>query len=298
MSVLLCDNISKVYPNNTIIQNFNYNFLDKKVYGILGRSDSGKDILLDLLSAKEKASDGQIWIDGELLWENRKMIKRVCYIKKDTKFDDLITVKGLFRKMKHTYPKWDNYYAYSLCRHFGIKLSSFVKTLLQIKKNLLLGICSIASRANITIYDDPVSDVDVKDRYDFYNFLYEHQLRYPRTVIIVTDYIDEISYLFNKVLFIDKGKLINYFTKEELKNNFRYLTGKTEVLKSLISGIKIIGAEERNGILTVCVRKKLTKDETRKFQKYLITISEVPIQKIFIYLLNLRDIRVKKYDIL
>lgn len=298
MSVLLCDNISKVYPNNTSIQNFNYNFLDKKVYGILGRTDSGKDILLDLLSGKEKSTEGQIWIDGEPLWENNKMLKRVCLIKKDTKFNDIMTVKGLFIKMKHTYPKWDNYYAYSLCKHFNIKLSSFIKALPISKRNLLLGICSISSRANVTIYDDPVSEVDIKDRFDFYNFLYEHQLRYPRTVIIVTDYIDEITYLFNKVLFIDKGKLINFFTNDEIKNNFRYLTGKTEVLKSLISGIKIIGAEERNGILTVCIRKKLTKDDIRKFQKYLITISEVPIQKIFIYLLNLRDIRIKKYDIM
>ena len=84
------------------------------------------------------------------------------------------------------------------------------------------------------------------------------------------------------------------FTRDEIKNNFRYLTGKTEVLKSLLSGIKVIGVEERAGTLTVCIRKKLNKDEIRKFQKYLIQISEVPIQKIFIYLINLRGIKERK----
>ena len=91
------------------------------------------------------------------------------------------------------------------------------------------------------------------------------------------------------MLFLDKGKLFDAFTIDEIKDSFCYLSGKTEVLKSLISGIKVIGYEEREKVLTVCIRKKLKKDDIRKFQKYLIKISEVPIQKIFIYLIQLRE---------
>lgn len=298
MSVLLCDNISKVNSNSNSIQNFSFNFLDKKIYGILGKSDSGKEVLLDLITSKIKPDEGTIWVDGENLYKNKEMLERVCYINKKTTFPDVYNIAMICKKMDNIYPKWDNYYAYTLCRYFEIQMTDLYANLPKAKKRLFLGICALASRANITLYDDPVSDIDMKERHDFYTFLYEHYLRYPRTIIITTDYIDEIDYMFDKVLFLDKGRLIDFFTTKELKNNFRYLTGKTEVLRSLISGIKIIGAEERGGILTVCVRKKLTKDETRKFQKYLITISDVPIQKIFIYLINLREIRNKKYDAL
>ena len=296
MSVLLCDNISKINHKNNSIENFSFNFLDKKIYGILGKSDSGKEVLLDLLTAKIKPDEGIIWVDGKDLYKNKTMLDRVCYINKKQSFPDTFTIAMICKKMDNTYPKWDNYYAYTLCRHFEIQMSDLFINLTKAKKRLFLGICALASRANITLYDDPVSDIDMKDRNDFYTFLYEHFLRYPRTIIITTDYIDEIDYMFDKVLFLDKGRLIDYFTTNELKNNFRYLTGKTEVLRSLISGIKIIGAEERGGILTVCIRKKLNKDETRKFQKYLISITDVPIQKIFVYLINLREIRNKKYD--
>ncbi len=298
MSVLLCENITKIYPNNTSIKNFNFNFLDKKIYGILGRSDSGKDILLDLITTNTKPDEGTIWVDGENLYNNKKMASRVCYISKRTTFSDSYTIEMICNSMNKKYPKWDNYYAYTLLRHFQIKMSDLYSNLSRGKQMMVLGICTLSSRANITLYDDPVSEADIKDRYDFYKFLYEHYTRYPRTIIISTDFIDEISYLFNKVLFLDKGKLIDYFTKTELSNNFRYLSGKTEVLKSLINGVKVIGVEEREGILTVCIRKKLTKDEKRKFQKYLIEISEVPIQKIFIYLINLRELRNKKYELI
>lgn len=300
MSVLLCDNISKNYAseNKMPISNFSFNFLDKKIYGILGKSDSGKETLLDMIAGNINPTSGVIWVDGEKLSKNSKVSNRVCYIKKDTTYPKFLKINAIFKYMETLYPKWDNFYANNLCRHFDIDPNHIYGSLEENKKHILIGICSLASMANITVYDDPVSEVDIKDRYDFFNFLYDHHQRYPRTVIIVTDHIDEINYLFDKVLFLDKGKLIDFFTSNELINNFRYLTGKTEVLKSLIKGIKIIGQEERNGMLTVCVCKKLSKDEKRKFQKYLINISDVPIQKIFIYLINLREHRTKKNNII
>ena len=136
-----------------------------------------------------------------------------------------------------------------------------------------------------------------KNSYDFFEFLYKNHERYPRTYIISTSYIDEIDYLVNKVLFMDRGRLFAQFTIDEIKDNFRYLSGKTEVLKSLINGVKIVGVEERGKTLTVCIRQKLSKDDIRKYQKYLIKISEVPIRNVFIYLINLRLIKEKTHGI-
>lgn len=293
MSVLVCDCVTKNNKPNNSIFNFNFNFLEKKVYSIVGKADSGKDLLLDILTAKIKPDSGNVYLDGELLYNNKKMLRRICYLNKDTKFSKQATIKSVFEFMDLKFPKWDNKYAYDLIEYFNIKSQDLFYSLPKSKQHLVLGICSLASRANITVYNDPVSDADIKDRYDFYNFLYEHHQRYPRTIIITTDFADEIDYLFDKVLFLEKGSLIDFFTRTEIKNSFRYLTGKVEVLKSLLSGIKVIGVEQRGGTLTVCIRKKLNKDEIRKFQKYLIQISEVPVQKIFIYLINLRSKKLK-----
>lgn len=296
MSVLVCDNITKIEQNHNSIKNFSYNFLDNKIYALVGKSDSGKDTLLDLMTAKTFPTEGNVYLDGEILKNTDNLTSKFCFISKNTSFSGLATVKAIFKKMSKHFPKWDNYYAHELLEHFRIKPTDTYLSLLENQKKILSGIISLASLANITFLDDTVNGVDIKDRYDFFNFLYKHHERYPRTIIIVSDYIDEIDYLFDKILFIDKGKLIEHFTNDEIKNNFRYLTGKSEVLKSLISGIKVIGVEKRSNTLTVCVRKKLTKDEIRKFQKYMIKISEVPVQKVFIYLVNLRELKEKKFE--
>ena len=196
--------------------------------------------------------------------------------------------------MATIFTKWDNGYAVKLLEKFEIPHNAYFGKLQKNKQSLILGIIGLCCKANITIFDNPVAYSDPLERFLFFEELYAHKTKYPRTIILTTEFIDEIHFLIDNILLLDKGVLIDVFSIEDLKENFCYLIGKTEVLSSLITNIKIIGYEEHDNTLTVCLRQKLTKDDIRKYQKYLIKISEVPIQKIFIYLLN---IRAKKEEI-
>ncbi len=293
MSVLVCEGISKVKGKREFVKNFSYNFLDNQVYALIGKNDWSQDELLNLICCKNKPTEGCVYLDGEPLYNNNEMNERLCYIPRNTTFPKWLRIIDIFQLFKLCYPKWDNAYAYELTTHFQISLKETYGHLNESRKSLLIGILGLASMANITVFDNPIDKVDLKDRYDYFQFLYRHHERYPRTFIISTSFIDEIDYIVDKILFIDKGRLFAQFTIDEIKDSFRYLSGKTEVLKSLISGVKVIGVEERGKTLTVCIRQKLSKDDTRKYQKYLIKISEVPIQNIFIYLMNLRVIKEK-----
>lgn len=297
MSVLVCENICKYNKHDKIIHNFSYNFLDNQIYAIIGNSNSRQDELLNMICGKEKPTSGIVYLDGEPLYKNQQMCERLCYISHETTFPSNLSIEDIFEIMQIAFPKWDNSFAFELVTHFNILLKERYSALNQSRRSLFNAILGLASRANITVFEHPIDDVDAKDRYDFFNFLYKNHELYPRTYIISTSYIDEIDYLINKVLFMDRGRLFAQFTIDEIKDSFRYLTGKTEVLKSLISGVKVIGVEEREKTLTVCIRQKLSKDDTRKYQKYLIKISEVPIRNIFIYLINLRLIKEKTYGL-
>ncbi len=297
MSVLVCENINKNINKNKAIQNFSYNFLDNNIYAIIGNSKEIQNELLNILCAKEKPNSGEIYLDGELLFNNQEMSERICYIASDTTFPNFLRIKQILNMMSENFPKWDNAFAYELISHFNINMNSSYGSLTKEKKSLFNAILGLASSANVTIFNYPIEIVDTKERYDFFNFLYKNHVRYPRTYIISTSYIDEIDYLINKVLFLDRGRLFAQFSVEEIKDSFRYLSGKTEVLKSLINGVKVVGVEERGKTLTVCIRQKLSKDDIRKYQKYLIKISEVPISSVYIYLINLRLIKEKSYDI-
>ena len=54
MSVLVCEGITKIEKNKPSIRNFNFNFLDNRIYGIVGKSDSGNELLLQFKFLKMK----------------------------------------------------------------------------------------------------------------------------------------------------------------------------------------------------------------------------------------------------
>ena len=290
MAVLVCDDISKKVKRKDIVKNFSYNFLEKQVYAFIGKNNSGVNELFSLFSKKMQPNEGTLYLDGIPLSDNR-IHNQICYIENLNQFLPKDRIIDIFKKMAKIYPNWDTYYANELLEFYDIKLFTTIAKLSESEKAILIGILGLASKAEIIIFNHPFEKVDIKARYDFFHFIYQIQQKFPHTFILATSFIDEINYLVDYTLLIDNGKLVANFTIEELKENFCYLTGKTEVLKSLISGVKVIGVEERGNMLTVCIRQKLKKDEIRKYQKFLIKISEVPIQMIFIYLLNLREIK-------
>lgn len=290
MAVLVCDDISKTIRRHELVKNFSYNFLEKQVYAFIGKNDSGVNELFSLFAKKISPNEGTIYLDG-VPFSDKSIGNQICYIENLSQFSPDDKIIDVFKKMARIYPNWDTYYANELLEFYDIKIYAKISKLHEEKKAIFIAILGLASKADIIIFNHPVEKVDIKSRYDFFHFIYQMQEKYPRTFILSTTFIDEIDYLVDYTLLIDNGKLVANFTIEELKENFCYLTGKTEVLKSLISGVKVIGVEERGNMLTVCIRQKLKKDEIRKYQKFLIKISEVPIQMIFIYLLNLREIK-------
>ena len=292
MSVLVCENISK--NESGPIKNFSYNFLDNQIYGLVGKNDSKIEELFSLISGEAKPQSGKVYVDGEDLYDNDMAIEeRVFYLPSDPSYFNGSPIIKIIARLNKSYPKLDNAYAYQILKKFNIDINAIYSKLTEREKSIVLGVLALASKANITIMNMPLKDADFKDKYDFFKTVYQDHESYSRTFIINTDFIDDITYLVDKILFFDKGKLISQFTVEEINDNFRYLSGKTEVVKSLVSGIKLLGYEDLGKTLTVCVGQKLSKDDIRKYQKYMIKISEVPIHIIYVYLVNLRELKDK-----
>ena len=98
MSVLVCDNLTKINQNHNSIKNFSYNFLDNKVYGIIGKSDSGKETLLDLMTAKVYPTEGCVYLDGEILTNKHFLSSKLCFILKKLNLINSLQLKQSSKK--------------------------------------------------------------------------------------------------------------------------------------------------------------------------------------------------------
>ena len=69
-------------------------------------------------------------------------------------------------------------------------------------------IIGLASRAPLTLFDEPYLGLDAVARQLFYDRLLADYAEHPRTVVLSTHLIDEVGDLLEHVLLLDRGRLV------------------------------------------------------------------------------------------
>lgn len=73
MTVLSAYHLTKTYKKRkhyyTALDDFSYDFENRKVYAIVGESGAGKTTLLSLLGSIETPTDGKVYLDGKSLYD-------------------------------------------------------------------------------------------------------------------------------------------------------------------------------------------------------------------------------------
>ena len=131
----------------------------------------------------------------------------------------LEVAKSLFRN-------WDDDFAYSLIDDFNLPLKCKI---IKLSRGMLSSvgiIIGLASRAPLTIFDEPYLGLDAVARGLFYERLMEDYSEHPRTVILSTHLIDEVSNLLEHILVIDRGEIIINQEAEDLRGMAYTVTGQ------------------------------------------------------------------------
>lgn len=80
MSILSLENISFSYDRKPVLQNLSYDFEEKKIYCIEGKSGAGKTTLLSVLSGLAAPTEGSIYYNGKDIKNINKYKFRSKYI--------------------------------------------------------------------------------------------------------------------------------------------------------------------------------------------------------------------------
>ena len=94
---------------------------------------------------------------------------------------------------------------------------------------------ALASRAPVTLLDEPTAGLDVVARERFYRILLEEYQRTGRTFVISTHIIEEAASVFEKVVILDEGKVVADRDTEDLVGEFRYISGPASMLDAALA---------------------------------------------------------------
>jgi len=286
-----CRNISKSFGKNIALSDINLNLEKDKIYGLLGRNGAGKSTLLNIVTAQLFPSSGEVRIFGEAPYENDRALGHICIVKesgmflKDVKVGDALDIASSF------YANWDNNLAERLLREFELDRKKYYKNLSLGMKSQLGIIVGLASRAPITIFDEPYIGLDAAGRQLFYDALIDDYMENPRTIILSTHLIDEVSNLLEEVIILHKGTVKLEGNSEDIKNKAFYISGIKDRVENHITGKKVLSKEEFGKTLAVAIFDNISEKEKRVMEADDLTISNVPLQQLFIYLTGGRMIK-------
>lgn len=249
-----------------------------KIYGLLGRNGAGKTTLLNILSAAIFPKSGQALVFGKSTHEHVEALKKLCFVREKGMYPNDLKVWQALRCCRELYPNWDEAYAAQLLELFGLNPRKKYKQLSRGMESSLGLIIGLASRAPLTIFDEPSLGLDAVAREAFYSQLIHDVEQHPRTVVISTHLIDEVSQLFEEVVIIDKGRVLLQQPLEELLNSAVTLVGPAEAVERAAQGARVLHRDTLGGMAIQVVWQP----EKREFAG--VQVEPVSLQKLFVYL--------------
>ena len=284
---LTAKGVFKSYGKKEVLKNLDLEILPGKIYGLIGRNGVGKTTLLSILTAQNTLDRGSVTYEGQPVWENQQALNHICFSRElqPTLLSGTNNLKVKFyldTAAIYYYPNWDREYARQLLEEFKLEPKKKISQLSKGQASMVAILIALASRADITILDEPVAGLDVVMRERFYRLLLDDFAQTGRTFIISTHIIEEAASVFEQVIILDEGRIIENAPTEELVDQFRYISGREDVVDQVCTGLEVLSTHQMGRHKTVAVRSNGVKlDEALSAD---VDVSPMNLQNVFVAL--------------
>jgi len=185
---------------------------------LLGPNGAGKTTLVEMIEGIQKPDSGDILLNGKHWAGNEIDLHRHIGISlQETNFFDKTTVK-------ETLTVFSSFYKLPTTRVFEIleiiqlteKSKAYVENLSGgQRQKLALGIAMLHN-AQLLMLDEPTTGLDPTARREIWNILLTLRQEHNTSMILTTHYMEEAEFLCDRIIIMDKGKILAQGTLDQL----------------------------------------------------------------------------------
>lgn len=221
-NVIEIKNLTKQYKKNKAVDNLSFEVHKGEILGLLGPNGSGKSTTINCVLSLLNFNKGNIKIFNKEMTPNSYDIKRkigvvfqdVAVFNELTVFENIDYFCGLYISDKLKRKKYIE---------DAIKLVGLQEFKKYYPKQLSGGLlrrlniaCGIAHKPEIIFLDEPTVAVDPQSRNNILDGIKTLRAN-GATIVYTTHYMEEVEILCDRVIILDKGKIIASGTNDELK---------------------------------------------------------------------------------
>lgn len=284
-TVLTCGNINKTYGRTFALRNLSLQLQENVIYGLLGRNGAGKTTLLNMIAGGIFPDSGTLEVWGKRLRKG-ELPRDFCYVRDHTSPFGGARVREVLQFAAGFHPNWAWPLAHELLETFRIDPRKKMSQLSKGTAALVGNIIGLASRAALTLYDEPVLGLDVLMREKFYKVLLEDYAAHPRTILLSTHLIDEIAPVVEQIFIIEAGSVLLHDEMDRIRMGTHMLRGKSEAVAAFTAGKRVIHTEAYGRGTLAAMYEQLTEEDLMRARELDIAIEGLTLQKFFAYLVE------------
>jgi ABC-2 type transport system ATP-binding protein len=272
------------YGSTVAVDDVSLDLPTGKIYGLLGRNGSGKTSLLSALASYRRPAAGTVRVDGADAFENPAVMRDTCFIRDTLDANDADRVRTLLCFASWMRPGWDAGYAAELIDLFEIDPAKRTSALSRGQRSAVGVVLGLASRAPLTILDETYLGMDAVARAAFYRVLLADYLAHPRTIIMSTHLIEEVADLFERVIIVDRGRVLLHEETDALRGRGVTVTGPAAAVSAFAAGHVELGSQSLGGVRAVTLDWRPAPADVARGEAAGLTFGPVGLQDLFIHL--------------
>jgi ABC-2 type transport system ATP-binding protein len=291
-AVIEARGLTKDFRGVRALEDVSFALEPNRIHGLLGRNGAGKTTLMRILTGQELPTKGSVLVHRENPFENPSVLERVCFVKESQIYPDKFRVRNVLATARLLYPTWDDDLANELVAAFDLPTDRRVKKLSRGMMSALGSVVGIASRAPVTIFDEPYLGLDAAARQTFYDRLLADYAQHPRTVVLSTHLIDEVANLLERVVVVHHGRIALDADADDIRGTAAAVTGPRSRVEAFIADREVLHRETLGSYAKVTVLGRLTDSDRVRAGELDLELISVSLQQLIIHATSAEPARV------
>lgn len=244
------DSVSRNFGRVRALADVTFTVPEHSIVGLLGRNGAGKTTIMSILSGQDRPTSGRVTVLRHNPFEHAPTLAQISYVRDNQRYPDDYRLHHVMRIAPDFAPQWSDELAQELIEGFRIPSKIPIKKLSRGQLSSVAILLGLASRAPITLLDEPYLGLDVSARELFHQVLIRDYGEHPRTVVLSTHLIEESASLFDRVVIMDSGRVVLDADGDEVRQSGWVMTGTTEAITRHAPSAQILSTTVVGGLMS------------------------------------------------
>ena len=243
MYIIETKDITKKYDKYQVLNKLNIHVKENSIYGLIGKNGAGKTTLIRIICGLQDPTNGTYFINkidnkAKDISLVRKKIGAI--IERPSIYEEMNAKDNIICQMKlvglTNYQDVSKFLDVVGLSNVGNKKARYYS--LGMKQRLGIAL-ALVNNPNILILDEPINGLDPEGIIEIRELILKLNKEKHITILISSHYLDELSKVATHYGFIDKGRIIEEISSEELNKKLTsFIELKVNNLKSFTNYFK------------------------------------------------------------